>query len=379
MLALMKIMLLLPVLGFALLGFPLPGLPLSPVKVQAAEATRTLIDMSGREVTVPAEIKRVVPLGGALRYLVYLRSLDLVVGVENIERRWTSPGRLYGLVTAAPARDLPLIGEGGPGRLPDYEQLLAVDPEIIITMGMERDQAEAIQNRTGLPVFTLNYGEPGVLESSTLKTALNLLGQLLGRGEEASRLSSYLEDLEADLAARRAIDQADNPAAYVGAISHRGTRGINSTQPGYPPLVWAGGRNVAAAENGRGGHIFIDPESLLLWDPETIFIDAGSLEQVREDYRRNPGYYRALSAVRRERVFLVMPYNFYHTNIEIAYANAYFIGQTLHPQRFNEIDPAAKADEIFQHFIGLPAYEALKGEYHGFGRVRFGERDIELR
>jgi iron complex transport system substrate-binding protein len=71
-------------------------------------------------------------------------------------------------------------------------------------------------------------------------------------------------------------------------------------------------------------------------------------------------------------VFLVLPYNYYHTNIEIALADAYFIGKILYPQRFADIEPAAKADAIFRFFIGQSAYRQLSEEYHGFVRLEAG-------
>jgi iron complex transport system substrate-binding protein len=345
----------------------------------ANHATRTLTDMAGRTVTVPREIKSVVPLSGALRFMVYLQSLDLVAGMENVEGRWTSPGRLYGLATREKAAELPVIGEGGPGRLPDFERVIALWPDVIISMGMDIDQVETIQSKTGRPVFVLNYGLPGVLVPAEAKLALGLLGELLGREQRAEQLLAFMDHLDADLVARTGDIPADQrPTVYVGAISHKGTQGITSTAATYAPLAWAGGRNVAA-EAGPTGHIFIDPEMLLWWEPEVMFIDAGSLAKVAEDYRRNPRFYHKIGAVREGRVFSLMPYNFYHTNIEIAYADAYFIGRTLYPGRFRDIDPAAKADKIFLNFIGLAAYSDLAAELHGFGQVFFEEKELVIR
>ena len=79
-----------------------------------------------------------------------------------------------------------------------------------------------------------------------------------------------------------------------------------------------------------------------------------------------------VTAVQKQHIYLLMPYNLYHTNIEIAYADAYFIGKTLYPDRFEEIEPASKADEIFQAFIGMEAYAALAKEYGGFQQLVLG-------
>ena len=98
-----------------------------------------------------------------------------------------------------------------------------------------------------------------------------------------------------------------------------------------------------------------------------------------EDCRKNPTFYVQLKAVQANRVYLVLPYNYYHTNIEIVLADAFFMGKTLYPERFADIDPAAKADEIFTAFIGRPAYEQLQEEYHGFRKLTIGkDRDVKL-
>ena len=334
--------------------------------------------MNGRTVTLPETIHKVVPLGGALRFLVYMQSLDLVKGMERVEQDRIVAGRLYGLATVALAPKLPIIGEGGAGgRLPDFEKIIEVWPDVIIGMGLDNSQVENIQQKTGIPVYALNYGQPGILDVQSVRTALTHLGRLLGRSERSEQLIADIDRLQADLAERTAgIPESEQRAAYVGAISYRGAQGIVSTEAAYAPLAWAGGKNVAASIN-RPGHIFIDPEQILKWNPEVMFLDAGGLETVQQDYRKNPAFYQELQATQKRQVYLVMPYNLYHTNIEIAYADAYFIGKTLYPDRFQDIEPASKADEIFQAFIGMKGYAALEKEYGGFKQMAFGERETE--
>jgi iron complex transport system substrate-binding protein len=340
----------------------------------AQAGSRTLTDMNGRTVTVPDKIRTVVPLGGALRFLVYMQSLDLVKGMERIEQKRIVAGRLYGLATIDIAPKLPIIGEGGAGgRLPNFEKIIEVWPDVVIAMGLDNSQVDNIQQKTGIPVYALNYGEPGILDVQSVRTALTHLGKLLGRSERSTQLIATIDQLQADLARRTAeIPEDEQRAAYVGAISFKGAHGITSTEAAYAPLAWAGGKNVVAAIN-KPGHIFIDPEQILAWNPEIIFLDAGGLETVQQDYQKKTAFYQQLQAIQNQQVYLIMPYNLYHTNIEITYADAYFIGKTLYPARFQDIDPPAKADEIFQAFIGMKGYSALEKEYGGFQRLKLGE------
>ncbi|MCI5131530.1 MAG: iron ABC transporter substrate-binding protein, partial [Candidatus Electrothrix sp. EH2] len=273
-----------------------------------AAASRTLTDMNGRTVTVPEKIRTVVPLGGALRFLVYMQSLDMVKGMERVEQKRIVAGRLYGLATVDLAPKLPVIGEGGAGgRLPDFEQIIKIWPDVIIAMGLDSGQIDNIQQKTGIPVYALNYGEPGILDVQSVRTALTHLGRLLGRNERSTKLIADIDRFQDDLARRSAgIPESEQRAAYIGAISYRGAQNITSTEAAYAPLAWAGGKNVAASIK-RPGHIFIDPEQILAWNPEIIFLDAGGLETVQQDYQKNPAFYRQLRATQNKQVYLVMP------------------------------------------------------------------------
>jgi iron complex transport system substrate-binding protein len=40
-------------------------------------------------------------------------------------------------------------------------------------------------------------------------------------------------------------------------------------------------------------------------------------------------------------------------------ANGYFVGKVLCPERFEDVDPAAKADEIFTFLVGKPVFSVM--------------------
>jgi len=76
---------------------------------------------------------------------------------------------------------------------------------------------------------------------------------------------------------------------------------------------------------------------------------------------------QGLSAAKNGRVYGVLPYNFYNVNYETVLADAYFIGKTLYPERFEDVDPVRKANEIFAFFIGKPNFGDLNGQYRNIG------------
>lgn len=364
--------------NMAMLALAMWGTGILPATADGAQMI-SITDMAGRKVSIPAQVKRIVPLGGAMRFVVYMQGLDAVVGVEAIEQKKSpdSAGRPYSLALANRAAALPAIGEGGLGKLPDFERIMAVAPDLILAVGVDNAQVETVQQKTGVPVVVLHPGATTALDLGQVRESFRLLGRVIHREERARQLNDFLLGCERDLRAR-VISVQKRPLVYVGGIGFKGRHGITSTESDYAPLAWINGRNVADSL-GKPGHAFIDPEQLLRWDPEMIFLDAGGLAMVSEEYRRNPELYRGLKAMRSGMVFVAPPYNYYHTNLETALANAYFMGKTLYPKYFADIDPVTKANDIFRFFTGVAGYGRLKEELHGFGRAEFGENGVVVR
>ena len=176
----------------------------------------------------------------------------------------------------------------------------------------------------------------------------------------------------AEVARRQRVPAGRHPKVYVGGLGFRGTQGITSTEYSYPAFELLRARNVAAGP-GKKGHIFIDKEKLLEWDPDVIFIDGGGMDNIKDDYKKNPEYYQLLTAVRNNNVYGLLPYNYYTTNIDTALADAYFIGKTIYPESFSDISTEKKADEIYAFLIGKPVYAMMESDWHAFAKIRLNE------
>lgn len=337
----------------------------------ALGAERLVIhDMIGRRVEIPKEPKRIVALGGTLRYVVYLQALDLVVGVEGVEKEeymkgMRATGRPYHLAIRDRVRALPVVGEGGPGKLPDLEKLLMVRPDLVIVA--EQEQAKVIEERLKIPTVVLRLAGPDGWTFDELKEVLKFVGRLLNREKRANELVREIDQFLADIRTRtRGI--STGPTVYVGAVSMRGSHGIVSSHAGFPPFELLKAKNVVDEVKGKG-HVFIDKERLLAWNPEFIFIDSAGLPLVREDFHRNMKYYQALRAFNEGKVYTLFPINFYRTNPELVMINTYFIGKVLYPKAFKDIDPESKGREILKKFLGVDVLDEIRKDFPGFKRV----------
>jgi iron complex transport system substrate-binding protein len=315
---------------------------------------RNIKDLSGRKVALPRKVERLIALGpGALRFVVYLGAVNTVVGIEEMEKRMVKDPyvRPYAHILDEAFFRLPVVGPGGPGKLPDFESVLLCRPDAIITVTMDTAQANNLQSKTGVPVVCLSYGELGAWRKEA-QQSLTLLADILGREQRAKELNAYIARLQRELYDRTgALGANDLRAAYFGGISFKGAHGLTSTESGYPPAEMVKAVNLA---NGLGkqGHLFVDREQILVWNPDVIFVDIGSKTILERDFNEHRDFYRLLKATRNRKVFSLLPYNYYNTNIELALLNACFIGKCLYPDQFKDLDIRAKAREIFGEFLG---------------------------
>ena len=339
--------------------------------------TTMITDGFGRNVTVPLSPESVVCSGsGCLRYLVYLQGQDLVVGVDDIEKKDRAiEGRPYALAYGAQFKDLPLIGEFR-GK-DDPEKIIVISPQVIFktgstgtAYGTSAAEADRLQEKTGIPVVAFPYGSlRNDAEKAEMYGGLRTMGEVLGKQDRAEEVIAYIEETMADLERRTGdIPEAEQKRVYVGGVSMAGAHGIISTEPAYPPFLWVHAKNVAA---GLGtAHADVAKEALVDWDPEYIFIDLGTLQidgggavgELKTDAALS-----GLSASKEGRVYGVLPYNSYNTNYETVLADAYFIGKTLYPDRFADVDPVEKADEIYTFFVGKPVFADLNSQHNNLG------------
>jgi iron complex transport system substrate-binding protein len=329
---------------------------------------RRVTDSYDRVVTVDQKVNRVICSGpGALRMLVYLDAADLAVAADTIESRdQTVDPRPYALANPQLA-DLPVFGEFR-GR-DDPERILSLEhqPQVIFKTYPESGyDANMLQERTGIPVVTLDYGDL-VRDPEAFYRSLRIMAEVIGRSERAESVIAFIESVRSDLQNRISETRTDDRSVYIGGIAYKGAQGITATDPVYPPLNLLGLRQCAfdpdaAIENQT--HMIVSAEQLLAWDPENIFIDASTLTNPDEMNALRQLYdlkiYEHLQARASNEIYLLLPYNWYTVNIGSALADAYALGSVLFPEEFSDIDPAEKADEMYRFLVGRGVFSQLQ-------------------
>ena len=329
---------------------------------------RMITDGSGREVEIPETVERAVCVGvGALRYSCYMEAADRIVGVEDYE---TKPGmdRLYQYVNFERFQELPVIGANGE---PYAEEIIAADPQVIVLSAYASVDPEELSRQTGIPVVEVP-GSDTTLDDKAYET-IRILGELYGKEDRAEELTDYLKGIEADLSARtETIPPEERPSVYIGGVSFQGAHGFEGTEAHYGPFELIGANNLADTV-GQEGAFDVDPEQVLVWDPDLIFLDYNGMELIRENVSKNPEFYSALTAVQEGKVYSQISFRSYASNLETALADAYYAAWVMFPEEFSDVDYEEKTGEIFEMLLGSDPYEDLKEAGYEFRSIQIGE------
>lgn len=339
----------------------------STVSQETAPETRIITDSMDRNVEIPYSVERIVCVGvGALRYTCYVGGADRVVGVEDYE---TKPGmsRLYNYVNFDLFQNLPVTGTNGE---PFVEEIINVDPQVIVMSSYASQDPDELSQKTGIPVVVVP-GSDTTLDEKAYVT-IRILGELYQLEDRAEDLTAYLKSIQKDLDDRTAsIAEDAKPTCYVGGVSFKGHHGFEGTEAYYGPFELIHAKNLANT-TGQTGAFNIDVEQVLSWDPEMIFLDFNGMNLINEDYEVHPDFYNALTAVQEGKVYSQISFRSSASNLETALADAYYAACVMYPQQFQDIDPVEKAGEIFTKLLGSNPYHDLEEAGYAFCQITIG-------
>lgn len=350
----------------------------------SAEEAVAVTDMIGREVqVVPGSYERVVCIGaGALRMYCYVGDVSLLCGVENIDnetlqdrpRMFDGVARPYVLAYGDVFASLPSCGVGGPNaQAAEAEKILSCNPDLVISEYEDVEKADALQEQLGVPVITLRSGADGVFDDA-FAGSMALLGTVLGAQERAQALVDFVQAERADIQRRTEAFQGDErPGAYICGLGNWGTTNHLTTAQDYAAFEVANVRNVLTGLAVSG----IQPIEAELFvslgeEMDVLFIDAAAVKNIAPLYQADAAMLDSCRAWRDGEAYLLLAYNAYYTNYEIALLNTWYIAKTVYPDAFADVDIADKADQITRAFLGVELAGQMfecPNSYGGYQRI----------
>lgn len=321
-----------------------------------AFADRTLTDQTGREVTLPDRVNRVVVLQHqTLNLLVQLNAADDVVGVMSSWKKQLGP---------AFARFMPAIeGLPTPGDLTqvNIESLLALHPQAVFVANYApQAMIQQIQN-AGIPVVAVSLrqdadGEKNKMNPSMadeeqaysegLKQGIRLIGEVVNRQAEAEELIRYTYSARAQANAPVADIPDDQRVRVYMANPDLNTYGSGK----YTGLMMkhAGALNVAAASVKGARQVSL--EQVLQWNPQVIFVQDRYPEVVKQ-ITSDPQW-QGIDAVKNHRVWLMPEYAkaWGYPMPEALAIGELWMAKKLYPSRYSTVDVDARAQDYYQRF-----------------------------
>ncbi|MBE5928836.1 MAG: hypothetical protein E7267_05640 [Lachnospiraceae bacterium] len=334
---------------------------------------RIITDVHGREVQIPVEVTKIVPLGNAPRMISYLGLADMVVGIEECEIT-ESPLQAYAYPYQADWHKLPICGTSAMGETAYYsEEIMLASPDVIICT-FPADVADNLFSQTGIPVVCVSAG---TLFGEDYDESLRIIGEVCGADVRAEMVIEYIRNCITDIERRCSdIDISDKPSILGAGATFKGGHSIDGVYVNYPVFEIIAANDVAAGITEQTGTIgvMVDREQILAWNPDILIFDSENMGLINEDYKKNPEYFNKLSAVKNDNLYTCPNSTWHWPNVEISLANSYYLGCILYPDKFADIDFEKKANEIFEFFIGEKDFLAVLKDYGAvYGKVTLGE------
>ena len=335
----------------------------------SAAVTKTVVDAYGRSVEVPKDTKTAATVGSGARFVVYAGAQDKLIAVTEME---TTPAmnRPYAIAYKDLFANLPSTSNGNHllETNVNEEQLMDLNPDVIIS-SRSAEECDALQKDTGIPVIGITYQNQ--LFTDNVYNSITCVGGALGTEDHANEVVAKLKEWDADLKARTAdIADADKPSVYVGAVNYKGAKSFTGTYANYAPLVELNAKNVAD-ETGQKAAVDVDLEQIGNWDPDYMFLNAGNMDLMKADYANNQAFFNGLKAFQQGNLYTQPFFNFNGTNIDTGICDTYFIGATIYPDKFADVDLKAKYSEIYTTLLGVDFYRAMQQSGMDFKSISF--------
>lgn len=340
----------------------------------SAAETRTVEDVAGRSVQVPAEAKRIILGEGRQIYL--LAALDTeapfqrVVGWrDDLEKADRDGYEIYREKYPFIA-DLPRFGGAKEGTF-DVEQALSLHPDLVV-MNLESklatDEGGLIDKlaAVGIPVVFIDFRERPF---ENAEKSIRILGQVIGRGQRAEEVIAFRRAEIEKVTARLASYAGPRPQVMIdraGGYSDECCMSFGDENFGRMISV-AGGDNIAR-DLIPGTFGTLNPEQIVASKPDvvivtgsnwTLYETAGAWVGVGPGADRDVSRAR-LQALMQRPAFTTIPatetgrvhaiwHQFYDSPYQFVAIQA--LAKWLHPELFADLDPDATFRTFHERFL----------------------------
>jgi iron complex transport system substrate-binding protein len=312
-----------------------------------AGAVKTVVDMSGRKVVVPAEIYRVA----ALEVLGYEKMF--LLGQSNKLSLMLSANAPWMRQINPKVKQIPKFLHE-----PDAEALMNMNVDLVL-FSYDPEKTRNKLNSIGIPGVVSQPSGQIIDDAQTFqevtKRNMRLYGDLMG-GEakkRAEKWCNYFDEKVRYVTSRVAsIPEEKRPHAYyLRGPSALMTQGRNANTLWYGEM--AGAQMISKDRHfiGRGA---VSMEDILLWDPEYIFVGRlYSPDLVLKDKR-----WQDVRAVKEGKVYQDPEGVFFWDGSSEGVLLMEFMAKNIHPELFQDMDMKKEIQDYYARFYNYKLTEA---------------------
>ena len=311
-------------------------------------------DACGREVEIPAEVNKIVPMGPPAQMMLLSIAPEKVTGLTRGLN--DKEAAFLGEEVAA----LPEFGSFyGSGDL-NMEALAAAEPDLIIDLGEakngNKEDLDGVQEQVGIPVIFIEAS------LDTTGEAYRTLGEILGLEDRGNELGAYCDDKLAMIKDGMKDIAEEDKVDYLYASGDNGLSVI-SKDSFHAEVLDMLGNNLAVMEQPtrKGTGDEISAEQLLLWNPEVVFFAPHSIYETAKD----DAVWSKMDCVKNDKYYEVpsVPYNWMGMPPAInRFMGMQWVANTLYPEVF-DYDMYETTKEYYELFYN---YELSEEE---FGKI----------
>ncbi|OPY54598.1 MAG: Cobalamin-binding protein precursor [Methanosaeta sp. PtaU1.Bin112] len=304
----------------------------------------TFIDAQTNAITVNKPINRIVTLPpSSLDTIRAIGAAEKIVGISTFLDEVYFPD----------LSKLPSVGSSW--FTPDYEAIIQLDPDIVLTLGNYNQGIENSMGPANITVVRMEFNVVELIPAETKK-----LGYILGKQKEANEFVNwYMGKIDEIQSKTEGLSENEKPLVFMGyqnMVAGKGTFWDSACQV-------AGGINIAGSFDG---YREVDPEWLVEQNPSTIVKaltlltvneasqgyktdNTSEMSSARDELLRQDGW-KNIDAVKAGNVYVVawQLQLGTHTIVPTAY-----LAKWLHPDLFKDLDPQAIHQEYLTRFQHL--------------------------
>ncbi len=268
-------------------------LALSPALASAEEITIT--DQLGKTITLAGPAQRVVVLTnpGPNMVIAVAGGTDQMIGINAGAKQNLMDGVMAKLHPGIADIDTGIVGDRF---VPNVEEMLAANPDVVIQWGYREEDIIEPMERVGIPVVAFSWGTYEIEAEQ-----IAMLGKILGKEDRATAILDWHKQVrdQVDAAVTDIPEEERKRIIFMSNFSED-----ELAAWGRDELIFQvpGLRNVVYEAGIEQGTAIIDAEQLLAWDPDIVFLNFFNHAATPQDVYDDPRF-QGLKAVQNRQVY----------------------------------------------------------------------------